>query len=308
MASEKYIIGLFDHEDSLVKAVRAFRTAGIEITDALTPFPVHGLEHELGYEDTRLHTAGFMFGATGLITALVLMFFISTMNYPTNYGGKPFFALPAFIPITFELTILMASVGMVVTYCIRNGLFPGNVPRIYDERITDDRFALTFEVDDSRSLGELNSIKALLRDNGAVEIKGKEFSDADEIFESGYLDTDFGEDDVPVATPASQPAANDGPAELTEEEIEERKQQLLRTVGAVRDDRRDDLKRIKGIGPVYETRLNEIGIYSFEQIAKLEGEAIEAVEALTGFPGRVEREQWVEQATQFLNERNEDTQ
>lgn len=308
MASEKYIIGLFDHEDSLVKAVRAFRAAGIEITDALTPFPVHGLEHELGYEDTRLHTAGFMFGVTGLITALVLMFFISTMNYPTNYGGKPYFALPAFIPITFELTILMASVGMVVTYCIRNGLFPGNVPRIFDERITDDRFALTFQVDDSRSLGELNSIKALLRDNGAVEIKGKEFSDADEIFESGYLDTEFGEEEVPVTPPADQPAVKSGVAELTEDEVEERKQQLLRTVGAVRDDRRDDLKRIKGIGRVYETRLNEIGICSFEQIAKLDGEAIEAVEALTGFPGRVKREQWVEQATQFLNERNEDTQ
>ena len=50
------------------------------------------------------------------------MTWINTKNYPINYGGKPQFALPSFIPVTFELTILFAAVGMVIVYCVRNGL------------------------------------------------------------------------------------------------------------------------------------------------------------------------------------------
>ena len=72
MASERFMIGLFSHEDNLLGAVRALREKKLEITDALTPFPVHGLEHELGYKDSRLHTAGFIFGLTGLLFALNL--------------------------------------------------------------------------------------------------------------------------------------------------------------------------------------------------------------------------------------------
>ena len=62
MASNKYIVGLFDHEDKLINAIRSFKKEKVEITDALTPFPVHGLEDELGLRETRLHTTGFLFG------------------------------------------------------------------------------------------------------------------------------------------------------------------------------------------------------------------------------------------------------
>ena len=150
MANDKYIVGLFDHEDKLVDAVRNFRKKHIEITDTLTPFPVHGLEHELGYRDTRLHVTGFMFGITGTFIALAVMTWISVSNYPLNIGGKPYWPLPSFIPITFELTVLCAAVGMVCVYCIRNGLNPFSKPRIYDERITDDRFALVFDYDEHK--------------------------------------------------------------------------------------------------------------------------------------------------------------
>ena len=183
MASNKYIVGLFDHEDKLIGAIRKCKKENVEITDTLTPFPVHGLEDELGYQYTRLHTAGFMFGITGTFVALSVMTFIMTTNYPINFGGKPNFALPSFIPITFELTVLFAAVGMVMVYCIRNGLFPGAVPRILDERITDDRFALSFEVDDSTSKEDISKVVNLLKEAGAVEVSSKEFNDDTEIFE-----------------------------------------------------------------------------------------------------------------------------
>ena len=317
MASNKYIVGLFDHETNLIDAVRSFRKENVTITDTLTPFPVHGLEDELGYDDTRLHTAGFMFGITGTFVALSVMTWIMTTNYPINFGGKPNFALPSFIPITFELTVLFAAVGMVLVYCIRNGLYPGAVPRILDERITDDRFALTFEVDENTTKAEVEKIISLLNGSGAVEISAKEFNDDTEIFEVETSEIDsilFGGAAVSAATVApkvavAEPApvkaepvtANPEKKVLSAEEVEAKKATLLNTVGAVSDGRKDDLKKVKGIGPVYEGRLNELGIFTFEQIAKLNVEAREAVEDLTGFPGRVEREDWIGQAKVLMN-------
>lgn len=183
MANDKFLVGLFDHEDNLVKAIKSLKKAGITITDCLTPFPVHGLEHELGYKDSNLHRAGFFFGLTGMTVALTIMTWVSTSNYPLNIGGKPHFALPSFIPITFELTVLYAAVGMVIVYCIRNGLYPGKVPRILDERITDDRFALTFEMNEELTEDKVSQIVSILNEAGAVEVKTKEFEEDGEMFE-----------------------------------------------------------------------------------------------------------------------------
>lgn len=294
MANDKYIIGLFDHEDKLVKAIRAFKAEGIKITNVLTPFPVHGLENELGYKESRLHTAGFMFGLTGLTLALFMMTWVSTSNYPLNIGGKPFFALPAFIPITFELTVLFAAVGMVMVYLKRNQLFPGYVPRIYDDRITDDRFAMLFEVTDETTKAEYDAIVGLLNNSNVTEIKTKEFNDEMALFTSVEREFVFEETTSSVAKTVA-PAVEETPV-VEQKSEEEYKNQLLEEIGTASEDNKDDLKRIKGIGKVYEERLNNIGIYTFEQISKLKENGIEAVEALTGFPGRVEREDWVGQA------------
>jgi predicted flap endonuclease-1-like 5' DNA nuclease len=299
MANDKFLIGLFDHEDNLVSAIRAFKKAGIEITDCLTPFPLHGLEHELGYKDTRLHTAGFFFGLTGMTVALTIMTWISTSNYPLNIGGKPHFALPSFIPITFELTVLFAAVGMVIVYCIRNGLYPGNVPRIFDERITDDRFALTFEMDENLSSEKVSEIVAILNEAGAVEVKTKEFEEDGEIFEVITNEVSLGSTSVKTKHAAVKNKVT--APKLTAEQIEEGKQKLLSRIGAVADGEKDDLKLVKGIGPVYEGKLNEFGIYTFNQLSKIDAEMAHLIEELTGFPGRVEREDWVGQAKQLLN-------
>lgn len=139
----------------------------MEIYETLTPFPVHGLEHALGYRDTQLHTAGFLFGATGTTLALSVMSWVMVSNYPINFGGKPNWPLPSFIPIT-ELTVLFASIGMVLVYCVRNKLFPGHVPRIYDKRTTNHHlhWCLTSK---ERLMLEVEVIKSALNSNGAVE-------------------------------------------------------------------------------------------------------------------------------------------
>ena len=175
----KFVVGLYDHEATLLKAIKKIRSNGVEIHDALSPFPVHGIDPLLGLKESRIHTAGFFFGMTGTTVGLSLITFIAKFNYPMIVGGKPYWAIPSYIPVIFEMTVLFAAVGMVITYLIRNKLWPGRVPRIFDKRTTDHLFALTFAIDE-KSEADINTIKSLLNDTGAIEVNTKEFHDTDE--------------------------------------------------------------------------------------------------------------------------------
>lgn len=174
---DKYIVGLYDDEVTLLKAVKEIREKGIKITESLTPFPVHGLDEALGMKDSRLHTVGFVAGLTGTITALSFMTWVSISDYPTIFGGKPYFSFPAFIPITFEITVLFSAVAMVIAFFVRCGLSVFKTPKIYDERTTDYLFALTFEVKEDTTKEELERINKALTDTGVVEIKEKDFDE-----------------------------------------------------------------------------------------------------------------------------------
>jgi len=167
--AKNFLVALYKDEEVLLEAVKFIKDKGVKITDALTPFPVHGLDHAIDVPETRLHTAGFLFGLTGFLTALTCMTLISTIDWPINYGGKPYFSLPAFIPITFEVTVLFASVGMVITYFIRNGLSIFNSTEVIDERITDDHFALIFDTAEFTDDGT-QKVGQILQDSGAVEV------------------------------------------------------------------------------------------------------------------------------------------
>ena len=175
MAKKKFLLGVFDDEEILLKALRNIRGAGIKVNDVLSPFPIHGLDPILGIKGTKLHTAGFIFGATGAILMLLFITWITTVNYPMIIGGKPFFSLPAWIPITFEVTVLSASVGMVIAYFVRNGLSAIKQPMILDHRITDDKFVMVFDKN-FHTNEQLEEIRNLLSANGASEINEKEFA------------------------------------------------------------------------------------------------------------------------------------
>jgi len=154
--TKKYLVGIFNDDDILLHAVKGIRKDGYEISNAYTPFPVHGLEHALGLEETRLHT------------------FINKFNYPTNVGGKPYWGLLAYVPITFEQTVLAAAVGMTVSFYYLCKLYPGKKPKIVDERTTDNMFALTFELDAAKDNSYVNAVTELLKKEGAIEVYQKE--------------------------------------------------------------------------------------------------------------------------------------
>ena len=164
MSIKRFVVGCFDDEEVLFPAVRKVRKAGYKIHDIYTPMPIHGLDRAMGLRDTSLHTAGFIYGITGTITALSCMTWIFTSDWPLNIGGKPHFALPAWIPITFELTVLFASVGMVLTFCYLCQMAPFVRKHHFHLRATDDLFVMVLEItpksNESDVMGFLQGIGA----------------------------------------------------------------------------------------------------------------------------------------------------
>jgi hypothetical protein len=146
MASEKNILfGIYGDEQDLMKAVAKAKEAHIEIHDVYSPFPIHGLDPILGLSESRLHVAGFVYGMLGTLTAFLGMTWIFTKDWPVIFGGKPYWSVPAFIPITFELTVLFAAIGMVISFYTVSGLGPGVTNAYLDDRITDDKFCIAFD-------------------------------------------------------------------------------------------------------------------------------------------------------------------
>ena len=164
---KKFVVGCFDDEAVLFPAVKNVRKAGYKIHDVFTPYPVHGLDHAMGLRETSLHTAGFIYAITGTTTALSGISYILVHDWPLNIGGKPHFALPAWIPITFELTVLFAAVGMVLTFCYLCNLAPFVKKHHFHARATDDLFVMAIECTDKTNDAE---VQAFLQNAGAKEV------------------------------------------------------------------------------------------------------------------------------------------
>ncbi|MCR9103013.1 MAG: DUF3341 domain-containing protein [bacterium] len=166
------LYGLYNDEEYLLKAVDHANAEGIEITEVFTPFPVHGLDPKLGFSESRLHITGFVYGMLGTLTAFLFMTWVFTRDWPIIFGGKPYFSAPAFIPITFELTVLFAAVGMVVTFYIICGLGPGVTIPTLDDRITDDKFCIAFDVTNAEA-SFTDKLKGFFSQTGAEEVNTK---------------------------------------------------------------------------------------------------------------------------------------
>ena len=168
MAVKKFVVACYNDEKVLFPAVKKVRQAGYKMHDVYTPFAVHGLDHAMGLRETSLHTAGFDYALAGTTTAVTFISWIFTRDWPPNIGGKPHFALPAWIPITFELTVLFSAVGMVLTFCYLCQMSPFVKKHVFHPRATDDYFVLVLEV--TEKTNESDAIN-FLKSSGAVEVK-----------------------------------------------------------------------------------------------------------------------------------------
>jgi len=172
-SGKNFVLGIYDDEDVLLKAVTEVRDGGVKIHEVYSPFPVHGLEHALGYKRTRLPIAAFMFGALGLTLAITMQTWMLGVDWPMIIGGKDFISLPPFVPVSFELTVLLSALGMVATFMIVSNLKPYGKPRIFDLRSTDDKHVMAVDLDKNNlSKDEINKV---LNASGASEVNDKKF-------------------------------------------------------------------------------------------------------------------------------------
>ena len=162
-----FLVAIFDCEEKLLKSAYKARDKKIEMYDIYTPFPVHGLDDAMGIKRSFLPYITFAAGATGLIFALFLQIWTSAVDWPTIIGGKPFISIPAFIPITFELTVLFAAHTTVLAFLVYNKLFPGKKPVIMHEEQTCNKFVMAIE----KEKADIDDVTALLKEHGAIEVK-----------------------------------------------------------------------------------------------------------------------------------------
>ena len=168
----KFLVGVFDDEDVLVDAVTTARSQGIRIHDCYTPFPVHGLGHALGYKRSKLPIAAFLFGVLGLSLALLMQFYMMKIDWPMIIGGKNFASI-TFIPVSFELTVLLSALGMVGVFMVVSDLRPYGNPKVFDLRATDDKHIMAIDL--SKNSIALDEMKTILNDAGAVEVNEQNY-------------------------------------------------------------------------------------------------------------------------------------
>jgi hypothetical protein len=171
--ANNFLVGIYDDEDVLLDAVGKVKKSGVKIYECYTPFPVHGLDDAMGYNYSNLPIVGFLCGVTGTICALVMMIGMMGFDWPMDIGGRPYIPLPDFIPITFELTVLLCAFGMTISFFIVSNLNPWSTPRMFDPRSVDHKFVMAIDLADNKQ--DAASITTILKGSGATEVNKKSF-------------------------------------------------------------------------------------------------------------------------------------
>ena len=175
--SDKVIFATYTDEEVLKDGAKKLVSKGIKINEVFSPFPIHGIDPIIGIKNTRLGIMAFLYGLTGLTLATVGMRFMMIVDWPMNIGGKPNFSymenMLAFIPITFEFTVLCAALGMAITYMLNNRTLPGMPAQNPYPSTTDDRFVIEIRVSQNEKYTS-EDIQNLVKETGIEAFEEKE--------------------------------------------------------------------------------------------------------------------------------------
>ena len=147
------LIAAFDSTPEIYHACEQVRDAGYSRWDALTPFPVHGLDAAMGIRRSRVPRISICGGITGFITGMTLIWFTGAVDYPLIVGGKPYFSPLFAFPVAYELTILFTAFATIIGMFVINGLPRHHHPVMTAPqfvRALDDRFFVVIEAADPK--------------------------------------------------------------------------------------------------------------------------------------------------------------
>lgn len=166
---KEYLVATYAEPGALVDAVTRVRAHGFKIYDVYTPCPVHGLDEAMGLQRSRLGLVTFAAGVMGLLAAISFQFYAAVFDWTLNVGGKPNNSTLAFVPITFEITILFAGLATAKAFLLRSGLLPGARAKLAGPRVTDDQFVVALRW--RSSVFDTGEARRILYDSGAIEIR-----------------------------------------------------------------------------------------------------------------------------------------
>ncbi|MCC6623692.1 MAG: DUF3341 domain-containing protein [Deltaproteobacteria bacterium] len=175
MGTEKKTWGLlaeFETPQAIYTACESVRDEGFRHWDAHTPFPVHGLDRAMGVQPSKVPWIVLGMAVFGMLAGFTLQWWTTAIDYPIMIAGKPYFAWPAWIPVTFELTILFGAFGAVFGMFGLNRIPTFNHPVFNSERFaraTDDRFFIAIEARDP--LFDAKKTKKMLQKLGATHVE-----------------------------------------------------------------------------------------------------------------------------------------
>ncbi len=169
------VIAEFENPSDLVAAARRVYSVGYRRINGYSPYPIEELSEAIGFTKTSLPLIVFIGGLVGGIGGFLMQYYIEVIDYPINVGGKPYNSWPAFIPITFEMTVLVAAFSAVLGMLVLNKLPQPyhpvfNVPNF--AMATRDRFFLAIEANDPKF--DHAEVVELLKSLNAVEVNDVE--------------------------------------------------------------------------------------------------------------------------------------
>ena len=161
-------LAIFEHPEDLITATKKVRGLRIKKIDAFTPFAVHGLDEAMNLKRSWIPYATLVVALTGACLGFLFQAWALSVSWPVNVGGKPAVSWPAFIPVTFELTILTS--GVATAFILLAMCWPFDFLRpALDPRLSDDRFGLF--VDKSDPKFDESTLKAIFKECNVEEIK-----------------------------------------------------------------------------------------------------------------------------------------
>lgn len=173
------LTGLFETPDQIIDAAEKTSDSGYKKYDVNTPYPLHGMNQAMKLPPSKLGYAALVFGLSGTVSALALMYWMAVIDYAHVIGGKPYFPLPAFVPVMFEVTVLSAAIATVFTMLFVVFKFPNNSHPLHDteymKSVSRDKYGLCILAEDEKF--DENGTLKFLEELGATNITHQYFTE-----------------------------------------------------------------------------------------------------------------------------------